>query len=82
MTREEAKSMLEAYSDGWFFCSGLENLIDEIYDHFEQCIAELEAPKTCDGCEYQNCKNSVLLDIYCGNCNRNYVDYYEPKEPL
>ena len=61
-------------------------LINEIYDSFEQRIAELEAPKTCETCYWydgsHNCNNEN--SIAWETSNRVYPDDYckdyEPKD--
>lgn len=49
-------------------------------ESLEARIAELEASNSCDGCKYEKCElDTKLHDLYCANCSRIYVDYYEPK---
>ena len=76
MTREEALIITNELMYGEYdnFTSPID-LINKIYDYFEERIAELESPKTCDGC--------VLIGsntcIYCSR-KVTIADFYEPKE--
>ena len=62
MTREEALQMthvcritsLGEFAHGFvIYQNASREIINQIYDYFEQRITELEAPKTCDGCELE-----------------------------
>lgn len=43
MTRKEALDELEDLNEGCYFCGSIEKLLAEVYDHFEQQIAQQEA---------------------------------------
>lgn len=76
MTREERKKYVD---DNFTFLamSDAFSLVDQVYDDFEQRIAELESPGTCEGCEYEGYRPNLLP---CMSCTRQGTDRYEPKE--
>lgn len=86
MTREKALQMThgcrltslgEAEHGFVMYQNASKEIINQIYDYFEQRIAELEAPKTCDGCELEQLPKEWSP---CAVCVRYCVDYYEPKD--
>jgi hypothetical protein len=81
MTREEFMKIEKEWVDNkiptMFYIGEL-----QLYKNsLEALIIELEAPKTCEGCQYEH------LDRYGDNycqceyvCMRNFDDYYKAKE--
>ena len=75
MTRE---SVIEGY-----LINSPKVLAEMLYDtitRYEARIAELEAPKSCEGCKYEMPTEMYIFDNYCSCCLRDKGDYYEQKD--
>ena len=88
MTREEAKNeFLELLIDNTeedgrlpqTSCKNMiEDLINELYDNFEQDLTIAVSEKTCDGCIHEP-KTNENYPEKCGVCSRFYADEFKEK---
>jgi len=63
---------------------GLQSLLDlkqQEISVMESKMVEMEAHKSCAGCEYEYMEeHDEQYFLYCGNCSRIHADEYEPKQ--
>jgi hypothetical protein len=78
-TSDKLRIQLEERLDCTIHSSQMELILEYIYDFLKH--KDLEAPKTCDGCEYENLDR--YGDNYCKHeyvCMRIFDDHYKTKE--
>ena len=82
MTRKEALDLIsdvekfycESADKYGYYCYKAENVIDKIYDSFEEAMK----PKTCKGCKYN--RGDDIHCYVCDDCSRKCIDRYESKK--